>query len=72
MCWMHLECTVIQDKYGSCIFKFYLKCTLRQDKYGSCIFKLQYEKALERTYRDKKTTNKVALMFLDVKVPTKR
>ena len=54
MCWMHLECTVIQDKYGSCIFN------------------LQYEKALERTYRDKKATDKVALMFLDVKVPTKR
>ena len=50
MCSMYLECTLLQHKYGSCIFKLYLECTLLQDQYGLCIFKLKYEKALERTY----------------------
>ena len=45
----------------------------QQNSYGGCIFKLKYQNnGGNNIFREKQRTNKVPLMFLDVKVLTER
>ena len=57
-------------RFLAVINKEYLE---QQNSYGQCIFKLKYQNnGRNNIFREKQRTNKVSLMFLDVKVLTER